>query len=373
MKGTWFQRYLLPGFIIQSSIIGGAYGSGKELQQFFFDHGPLGGLLGMCVTMAIFAVVLMAAYEFSRRFQLFDYRSFSKALLGPAWPIYEILYLMVMILVISVVGAVAGEVLHDSFGLPNVVGVVGIMVLIAVIVFFGTPGVERVLAVWSFVLFGTYILFLGWHLVQNGDQIASNMKSMPIGEGWVRSGVAYSGYNLSTVPALVFCIYHMSKRREALAAGLFAGVLAMLPAMLFYIAMIGQYDAIEAAGEDGPLPVSILMGALEGAGFFVYLFPVVLFGTFVETGTALIHGVNERIDHTFAEKGVRMPDWMRPAVALAILFSAVVIADAIGLTGLVAQGYGTITWGFIIVLFVPLLTWGVYLIWRADKRDAEKQ
>ena len=370
MRNTWFQRYLLPGFIIQSSIIGGAYGSGKELQQFFFGHGPLGGLLGMCVTMAIFALVLMAAYEFSRRFQLFDYRSFTKALLGPLWPVYEILYLMVMILVISVVGAVAGEVLHDSFGLPEFVGVLGIMVLIALIVFFGTPGVERVLAIWSFVLFATYILFLGWHLVQNGDEIVHNLTSYPVGEGWARSGLAYSGYNLSTVPALVFCIYHMGKRREALTAGVFAGVLAMLPAMLFYIAMIGQFDAIAAAGEDGPLPVSILMGALEGAGFFVYLFPIVLFGTFVETGTALIHGVNERISHSFAEKGVRMPDWMRPAVALTILVTAVVIADAIGLTGLVARGYGTITWGFIVVLFIPLLTWGVYLIWRADRVEA---
>ena len=117
------------------------------------------------------------------------------------------------------------------------------------------------------------------------------------------------------------------------------------------------------------MPVTILMGALEGAGFFVYLFPIVLFGTFVETGTALIHGFNERLDHAFAEKGNRMPDWLRPAVAIAILVTAIVIADAIGLTGLVASGYGTITWGFIIILFIPLLTWGVYLIWRADQRS----
>ena len=43
------------------------------------------------------------------------------------------------------------------------------------------------------------------------------------------SGLAYSGYNLSTIPALVFCIYHMTKRKEALTAGALAGVLAMLP------------------------------------------------------------------------------------------------------------------------------------------------
>jgi uncharacterized membrane protein YkvI len=334
------------------------------------DRWPLGGLLGMCVTMGIFSLVLMAAFEFSRKFQLFDYRSFAKGLLGPGWVIYEILYLLVILLVISVVGAVAGEVLHDSFGVPNIVGVLGIMVFIALIVFFGTPGVERVLAIWSFVLFGTYILFLGWHLVQHGDQIAANLRGYEVVDGWAKSGLAYSGYNLSTVPALIFCIYHMSRRREALTAGFLAGILTMIPAVLFYIAMIGQYEAISSAGEDGPLPVSILMAALDGAGFFVYLFPIVLFGTFVETGTALIHGVNERLDHAFAEKGIRMPNWMRPAVALGILFLAVVIADAIGLTGLVAQGYGTITWGFIVIFFIPLLTWGVYLIWRADRREA---
>jgi uncharacterized membrane protein YkvI len=112
--------------------------------------------------------------------------------------------------------------------------------------------------------------------------------------------------------------------------------------------------------------VTILLNALDGAGFFIYLFPIVLFGTFVETGAAMIHGVNERIDHTFSEKGIAMPRWMRPTTAIAILIMAVLIADAIGLTTLVARGYGTITWGFLLVFVVPLLTYGVWLI-RSEK------
>jgi len=366
MRNNWFQRYLLPGFIVQSAVIAGAYGSGKELEQFFLGHGPVGGLLGMTVTMVIFSVVLMAAYEFSRKFQLFDYRSFSKALLGRAWPIYEILYVLMLILVISIVGAVSGDILHDTFGLPAYVGVAGIMILIAIVVFFGSSMVEKVLAVWSLVLFGTYLTFLVWHLVQNGEQIAHNMASVEVGAGWLKSGIAYSGYNLSTVPALIFCIRHLRKRSDAIIAGALAGPLAMLPAMLFFVAMIGQYDVLIAAGDDGPLPITVLMGALRGAEFFVYLFPIVLFGTFVETGVALIHGVNERLSHTFAEKGIRMPDWMRPVVALVILFTAVVLGDAIGLTGLVAQGYGTITWGFLLVFILPLLTYGVWLIYSSE-------
>jgi uncharacterized membrane protein YkvI len=126
--------------------------------------------------------------------------------------------------------------------------------------------------------------------------------------------------------------------------------------------MIGQYEALVAAGSDGVLPVTILLKSLRGAEFLFYLFPIVLFGTFIETGTALIHGVNERLDQAFAEKNTRMPRWMRPAVALAILFVAVVLADAVGLTNLVAQGYGTITWGFLLVYVLPLLTYGLWLL-----------
>ena len=43
MNSGWFQRYVLPGFIFQSAVIGGAYGSGKELAEFFLGHGPIGG------------------------------------------------------------------------------------------------------------------------------------------------------------------------------------------------------------------------------------------------------------------------------------------------------------------------------------------
>jgi len=367
MKSTWFQRYLLPGLIVQSSIIAGAYGSGKELEQFFLEFGPVGGLLGMTVTMVIFSLVLMATYEFSRRFRLFDYRTFMKALLGRFWPAYEVLLILLMILVISVVGAVAGDILRDTFGLPSWVGIIGIMFLIAFIVFFGSNVVERVLSAWSFVLFATYIAFLGWHLTQNGDQIAYNMMNIETTGGWWKSGIAYSGYNLSAVPALLFCIRHLQKRQDAIIAGALGGVLSMLPAMLFFVAMIGQYDVLVAGGDDGPLPITILMNSLDGGRFFVYLFPIVLFGTFVETGAAFIHGINERIDHRFAEQGVHMPNWMRPAVALTMLVTSVVIADSIGLTGLVAQGYGTITWGFLLLFVVPIVTWGVWLVYRADR------
>ena len=40
---TIFQRWLLPGFLFQSVIIGGGYATGRELVEFFLSAGPLGG------------------------------------------------------------------------------------------------------------------------------------------------------------------------------------------------------------------------------------------------------------------------------------------------------------------------------------------
>ena len=37
-----FQRYLLPGFVFQSGVIAGGYGTGRELVEFFLPYGPPG-------------------------------------------------------------------------------------------------------------------------------------------------------------------------------------------------------------------------------------------------------------------------------------------------------------------------------------------
>ena len=112
----------------------------------------------------------------------------------------------------------------------------------------------------------------------------------------------------------------------------------------------------------------ILLNSIAGtgAGLFAYLFPMVLFGTFVETGTAMIHGVNERIDHVLRERGRSLSPWFRVAVALVILLSAMVIADVVGLTALVARGYGIITYGFLVVFVVPVMTVGIWKQWKLE-------
>jgi uncharacterized membrane protein YkvI len=54
-----------------------------------------------------------------------------------------------------------------------------------------------------------------------------------------------------------------------------------------------------------------------------------------------------------------MPRILRPALAVSVMIIACYVAAAVGLIDLIAQGYGLLTYAFIVLLIVPVLTVGV--------------
>jgi uncharacterized membrane protein YkvI len=65
-----------------------------------------------------------------------------------------------------------------------------------------------------------------------------------------------------------------------------------------------------------------------------------------------------------------MPRALRPALAFGVMLLAVYAASAVGLIDLIARGYGTLTWVFLAIYVLPLMTWGIWLIWRWPRRSA---
>ena len=92
------------------------------------------------------------------------------------------------------------------------------------------------------------------------------------------------------------------------------------------------------------------------------VYSVMLFGTFIETGAGMLQGINERIDAYLSEKrGRGLTRIAHAALAVsAILVSAVL--SLWGITNLIAEGYGTMAWGFLIVYVIPLVTRGLFRI-----------
>ncbi|MGH8679470.1 MAG: YkvI family membrane protein [Burkholderiales bacterium] len=353
----------MPGLVFQSVVIGGGYATGRELIEFFAHAGPTGGLLGMAVTTLIWSAVLAVSFELVRRTQSYDYKSFFTVLLGRGWFVFEIAYFLLLVLVLSVLGAASGEIVGVATGAPKLAGTLAMMALVAVLVFFGGKIIERALGWSAIALFAVFIGLIFWSLSVFGERISGNFAAVPVQSHWFMSGVTYSAYNMASVVATFFCIRHLTRRREAIVAGLLGGPLTMLPGMLFYISMMGYYPEINSA----PVPSIFLVGKL-GAPWFNVVFQVAVLWTLVATGVGMIHAINERVARLYQERGRAMPRQLRPAIALAILAVSVFVADAVGIIGLIAKGYGLLTWVFIAVLVLPVLTIG---IWKLRRLGAE--
>ena len=123
--------------------------------------------------------------------------------------------------------------------------------------------------------------------------------------------------------------------------------------------MLGKYPEIITQA----IPANFLMNQLDIPWLNV-IFQIILFGTFIETGVGNIHGFNERIAAIYQAKGNEMPALYRIVFAGIALIIAVFFANAFGLIGLISDGYGMITWGGILIYVIPLLTVGIYKIFR---------
>ena len=357
MNSSFFQKYLLPGFIFQSLIIGGGYGTGRELVEFFLREGPISGLVNMGVATVIWSVVLAICFEFARKGKYYEYRSFIGGLLGKWWFTYEILYLIGLVLVVSVMGSASGEIFTEMFGLPELVGIIIMMSLVGLIVYYGTALVEKVLSFWSIVLYAAFaIMFIAVFIMFSND-ISLSFSQQAIDTNWTMGGVKYAAYNIGLAPAILFCVRHFDSRKEALISGVFAGIIGMFPALVMFIAMLSQFPQIISE----TVPVNIILEKI-GWSPFKFIFQIVLFGTFIETGVGLIHGFNERI---LSVKPDLLDSW-RAMIGIILLLSSIFFANQIGLVGLIAKGYGALTWGYWIIFVIPIVTVGLKKILKDE-------
>lgn len=359
----FIQRYLLPGLVFQGIVIGGGYATGRELIEFFLPSGPLGGLFGLAVTALVWSLVMAVSFELCRRSQIYDYRGFFRILLGRWWFLYEVLYFILMLLVLAVIGAAAGEIVADLTGHGPLLGTVVLLISIGVFAFFGTALIERFMGIWSVLLYILYATLVVWCLFAFGDNIGHAFSAQDVNGPWIVDGIRYAGYNVAVIPAMFFCLRHLKRQQEALTAGALAGIMAILPGVFLYIALMAAYPDIG----DAAIPSAVLLDKL-GSPWFSILFQIVLLGTLIQTGIGLVHTVNERIAAGLSERGKTLHKIYRPLIAVSLLLLALSLAMSFGIIGLIARGYGMLTYGFIAVFVIPILTIGVWRLFKFDPR-----
>ncbi len=365
-QASWFQRYLLPGFAFKAVVIGGGYATGRELAEFFLPHGPTGGVLAILLAMVVWSLICALTFALAQATQSFDYRSFFKQLLGPGWMLFEVAYLLFIVLILAVFGAAAGAIGEALFGLPTLVGALALVVSIAVIVAFGNKAVERLFKWVTIFLYAVYAIFAVLALSAFGGRAAGNFaEPTPMGDWWL-DGLTYAGYNVIGAVVILPVIRHITSRKDAVIAGLLSGPLAIWPALVFFICMIAFYPAI---GQE-TLPSDYLLRQLNMPAFHI-IFQLMIFSALLESGAGSVHALNERIAGAYkARRGKELSALARLAIASVILLFAVFLADALGLVTLIAQGYRVLSLTILVLFIAPILTIG---LWQLSRNPSAQQ
>ena len=355
----FFQVYIVPAAVFVSVVMGGGYGTGREIVEFFTRYGLLGGLLGIFVAATIFSLVLACTYEFARVFKVYDYRSFFGQLIGPFWICFEILYLLLFLLVLGVVSSAAGNILESEFGISVYVGMVAVLALVVALVFFGRHAVEKLLTLWSIGMYFVFAFYF-WQIIDHGEvNVFRAVSDGEVTAGWFKGGALYAMYNLAVAPVLLFSTRAIQSRREAIVAGIVTGVVAMVPAVLFHVSYAAGYPAVLEQAVPNYWMISEYASPL-----LLGVFLVALLGTLVETGTGLVQGIIERVGAVVSPgDGEGLGRASRVAIAVVTLCVGG-LTGTLGIVELIARGYSALSVGFALVYIIPVCTLGVVRITR---------
>ena len=198
-----YRTYLVPAFVIQSVLMAGGFGTGREIVEYFSSNGALGALLGMGLAFLIFSIIISMTFALSQRYSLYNYHSFFRKLAGRYSFLYDIVYILTLILVMSIVGSAAGTLLMQVFALPYFLGVFLLYAVVGALLFFGEEFVTRFLSLATITVYLVLILVIGVVLSDPGNEIIKKLYVFDIESGWYIDGTKYALYNLAGIPGLV--------------------------------------------------------------------------------------------------------------------------------------------------------------------------
>lgn len=357
--GRIWRLYLVPAGVFQSLMIGGGYGTGREIVEYFTRFGFTGGLQGLVLAAGCFALLLIVSFEFARCYRAYDYRRFFRQLLGRGWILFELLYVTMFALVVAVVAAASADLVRQYLHLPGIVGVATLLLLVVLFAFYGREWVTGVLAYKALLLSTVFLIYFAVVFSRSSASIVAQYHAHQVLSGWALAAIRYCLYSSVVIPAMLFATRAIETRSEAVLAGTVSAALGLIPAALLHISFGAGYPQIKAQA----IPLywmisSLALPLLTGA----YL--AILFGSLFDVGIGFIQSINERIDGWAVERrGRPMSRPLRAGIALGCLLISGALSQ-LGIVRLIAQGYGTLAYGFLVLFVVPLFTVGLARIVR---------
>ncbi len=374
---TRFHTLVLPAIIAQSMIMGGGYATGREVVEYAGRFGNWGWLSVAIIALG-FAIVMALSFELARLAGAYEYKEWSRNLIGPFWWLADLLILSMMLLVIAVMSAAIGEVLQQTLGFPKPLSLAMALVCVGFLSWRGSGFIEKAKTWGSTALYIAYCGFAVMVLTAPVEQAAASAPAPAGAEAGplevTISAIQYVAYNVAVVPAVLFVLHRQTRRSETFSSGVLAGAAMTIPFALTLACLLRfpQSSVMDAEVPWLPLITAAADGRAGGPALWIVIFGLVASWTLIETAVGCIHALLNRVEGNLGD----LPRRWRPAsggltprqkavTAVGVLGVAAGLST-FGIIDLVARGYGTLAWGFIAVVVVPLFVVVPYRMLRTS-------
>ena len=364
-----YGKYLLPGVLIQSVLIGGGYATGREVYEYGAKFGAYGWVSGITIAIG-FALLAVLTFELCRIYKTYDFKSFIEKVIGPLWPVFDALYVILMVFIIAIMAAATGSIVQSVLHLPMLFGEGLVILIVGILNFYGDEIIEKFETVGTVLLYAGYILFTIMVLSKYGDNIgpvlasgttASYQGEFSMGLA-VWTGILYVAYNICAIPMGMFSLKRQTERKETVLSGLFAGLLMTIPWFLTYFAMLCFYNDPKVVGANVATPWTEMIQRTTNSPLILTLFSIVLGWTLIETATGCIHALIVRINAAYVKKGEKpMSRGVKGGMTIGILALSLILSQ-VGVIDLIGSGYMYLAYAYILLYLVPVCTIGVYKI-----------
>lgn len=354
-------------FIWFTTQFGGGFASGAQLKSYFIKYGIY--CLITCIGAQAIAAIFNAyiAY-YCKKHGTHDYRSFNNKFYGKLAPIFSNLYELVYVVVLLIVPAVAfstgGSTLTKLTGIPYIVSTLIIGLFIFVVAIYGTAVVRRVATVLSILIVVGLLLVFIPNIITQWASITTSMSHMvaedlPIWPA-VWSMIVYAAFQLAASPAI------FSQHSEALEkpedAKLTFIIGFIVNSVMIFISTIGLLAIVETVEyTDSSLPVMVLVEKGVGGTFLTPMLAILIILGSVSTAVNMVAAGSKRICHVIDKENIHSD---KPTIK--VIGSILVLCllgfgvSQFGLIALVAKGYGTLGYLTFPVIIIPYIIHMIY-------------
>lgn len=365
-QSALFRVFLIPAGVFLSVIFGGGYASGREVVGYISANGAAGGIYTSLLIAIGFSAVLTVSIEIARCYRVYDYRLFSRVILGKAWVVYEFVLLIGMLLGLALSATAAGATLEQHFGVPMQVGVGIMFVAVAIMTYFGRTIIELTMAASStlLVLFLFVLLFMVYFA--DSSEILEKIASDSPSQGLIKNALIYAITTTAYIPLIIFMARDIRTRKESVMAGVFAGLIGATPAMLLHLIFVAGFPQVL----DEALP-NYYMVAKYAGGVFLSLFIILLFVLILQTGVGILQGFIERIDGWMTQRTGQRMKAIDHLIVSAMMMGLSLALSTLGVITLVAGAYSILSTLFLFAFTIPLFSVGVYKLTTHKKLSNE--